>query len=164
MIHSKRKCAAVQPDQTDEHAEEIPELAQRLKAPVGERGHIRGEPNAQQVHRIENSLFVPKTKDIARPRCAREKTPHGVLFTAVREVAQEGVAGAKREESQDRAFIVAGSRLGFWKQSVDDLERRAVSTYGKEFSVSGPIGLANKPGSFSGSSRFCSLDENSRSL
>ena len=156
-VRAKRKRAAAQPGQGNQHPDQIAGLAQKFQAAIGQCRDVRGETHVQRIDVKDGPARVVQANDVAGTRTAFEDRLDA-KFREVRpvfnEVSKKRIAGSEGKKSQGGAAF----RCRVRKKSVDDLEARAVAAHGNEFAKTVGVSAARVHGSFSGSARFAHFE------
>src|SRR5882757_1034536 len=131
FIAAKRERPATQLRDAHEHAEQIPQRAERLEIAIGERADVRGETEAKNIERIDFAVAVRKTNeiDVARPT-SKQRAERGVS-AVLGEVAEERVACPKRKKTKRDAIL----RFGTAEKTVQDFVSGSVSADSDEASI-----------------------------
>src|SRR5258708_292120 len=123
-----------------ENAEQITEIAKRLEHAIGQSGDISRKANAQKIEGINFAGGVRQAQKVHGSSAAFEKRLHRSSGTVLCKIAQEGIAGAKRQEPQCDALNGGAAR----KNTVEDFVSCTISTHGKKTPVALIVSFAGK--------------------
>src|SRR5467141_300936 len=123
-----------------ENTEQITEIAKRLEHAIGQSSHVNRKSNAQEIEGIDFAGGMCKAQKIDSPRAAFEKRLHRSRGSVLCKIAQEGIAGAQRQETQCDALDGGASR----KHTVEDFVSGAITTDGKKAPVPLIVSLARQ--------------------
>src|SRR6267143_5518469 len=123
-----------------EDAEQITEIAKRLEQAIGQSGDIRRKAHAQKIEGINFAGGVRQAQKVDGASAAFEKRLHRSCGSVLCKIAQEGIAGTQRQETQRDALNRGASR----KNAVEDFVSGAITADGKKAPVALPVGFAGK--------------------
>src|SRR2546427_349995 len=123
-----------------EDAEQITEIAKRLEQAIGQSGDIRRKAHAQKIEGINFAGGVRQAQKVDGASAAFEKPLHRSCGSVFCKIAQEGIAGTQRQETQRDALNRGASR----KNAVEDFVSGAITADGKKAPVALPVGFAGK--------------------
>jgi hypothetical protein len=136
-IGAQRKGTAIEARQRNHHRHDVAELAQAFEAAIGERRHIRREPERHQIDRVDLARLVNQAQQIAVAPFSVHQRRGGIFRGVAGEILQERVAGAQRQKTQRRGAV----RSARWKNAVDDFVAGAVPADGHKIPVTSGVRL-----------------------
>ena len=140
VIAAQSQRARAQLHHAHENTEQIAEIAKRLEHSIGQSSDISGKANAQEIEGIDFAGGVCQAQKVNGATATLEKRLHRSRGSVLCKVAQERIAGAKRQESQGDALNRGASR----KNTIEDFVSSAISTDCKKTPVTLIVGLAGK--------------------
>src|SRR6267143_1281765 len=140
VIATQRQGSPAQLHHAHENTEQITEIAKRLEHTIGQSGDISRKSNAQEIEGVDFAGGMCQAQKIDSSRAAFEKRLHRSSGSVLCKIAQEGIAGAERQESQCDALDSGASR----KHTVEDFVSGAITTDGKKAPVPLIVSLARR--------------------
>src|SRR6266852_1307430 len=128
---SQRRRPPAQLRHAHENAEQISEIAKRFEHAIGQRGNIGGKTDAHKIEGVDFAGGVRQPQKVDGASAAIEQRLHRSRGSVLCKIAQEGIAGAQRQESQRNALNRAASH----KNSVKDFVGGAITANGKKTPV-----------------------------
>ena len=116
--------ARSEPGHLGEHTQRVAQLAEALQPAVDQRRDRRTVPQAHHAQSHQLPVQVAHPQQVHVPSPVSDQRVEAVGDAVAREVPNERVAGAERQEAEHH-----GSRIarGFGEQPIEDFERGAIA-------------------------------------
>src|SRR5713101_1601740 len=152
VIAAQGQRAPAQLHHAHKHTEQITKIAKRLEHAIGQSSDISRKANAQKIEGIDFAGGVCQAQKVDGSSAAIEERLHRSCGSVLSKIAQEGIAGTKRQEPQSDALDSGAPR----KNTIEDFVSCTISTHGKKTPVALIVSFAGK---LHGVARTCRSDD-----
>src|SRR5260370_22174693 len=140
VIATQRHGAAAQLHHAHEYAEQISQIAERLKHAVGQSSNISGKTNTQKMEGVNCASGMRQPQKIDSAGAAFEQRLHRSCGSVFCKIAQKRIACAQRQETQRDAL----NRPAFRKNAIESFVSGAIAADGQKAPVTLIVSFARK--------------------